>query len=141
MPRIYQHQFFVPDNAIDENGHVNNIEYVKWMQDIAVMHSQAQGFGSKEYKELGVTWVVHSHKITYSSPAFTGDQITALTWVATLGRSQSLRKYKFIRAKDSKTLATAETNWVFINTKSNRPCAIHESVASAFQLVPESEEP
>lgn len=141
MPKIFQHQFVVSEDAIDENGHVNNIEYVKWMQDIAVMHSQAEGFGASEYKELGTTWVVHSHKITYSHPAFSGDHITALTWVSTLGRSQSLRKYKFIRTKDSKTLATAETNWVFINTKSHRPCAIHEQVASAFQLVPENEEP
>jgi len=39
----------IPEAAIDENGHVNNVVYVQWMQDIAVEHYatiggiQAQG--------------------------------------------------------------------------------------------------
>ena len=141
MPEIYQHQFAVSEDSIDENGHVNNVEYVKWMQDIAVRHSKARGFGADEYKVLGATWVVRSHKIEYFNAAFSGDHITALTWVSSLGRSQSLRKYKFIRSTDSKLLAKAETNWVYINTTTNRPCAIHEQVANGFEIVSGDEEP
>ena len=131
----------MPDNAIDENGHVNNVEYVRWMQEVAVMHSGVQGFGLEQYRKLGVTWVVRSHRIEYVNAAFRGDEITVFTWVATMGRSQSLRKYKFVRVADSKVLAKAETNWVYLNTKSNRPCAIHDEVAGAFEIIPESEEP
>jgi acyl-CoA thioester hydrolase len=141
VPKIFELHFVVTDEAIDENGHVNNIEYVRWMQTIAVQHSTAQGFGSKEYRELGSTWVVQSHRIEYVNPAFKGDDITALTWVSTIGKVQSLRKYKFIRTSDSKILARAETNWVYVNAKAGRPCAIHESVANAFEIVPENEEP
>jgi acyl-CoA thioester hydrolase len=139
--RIYRRQFTVPDNAIDDNGHVNNVEYVKWMQDVAVMHSGVQGFGLEQYRKLGVTWVVRSHKIEYRGAAFRGDEITVFTWVANMGRSQSLRKYKFIRTKDEKVLAQAETNWVYLNTASGRPCTIHDEVAKAFEIVPENEEP
>jgi acyl-CoA thioester hydrolase len=34
--RIYSRFFTIPRSAIDENGHVNNMAYVQWMQDIAV---------------------------------------------------------------------------------------------------------
>ena len=30
--RIHSHSFTVPADAIDENGHVNNVVYVQWMQ-------------------------------------------------------------------------------------------------------------
>ncbi len=141
MPKIYEHEFIVSEDVIDDNGHVNNVTYVKWMQDVAVMHSRARGFGISEYRNLGVTWVVRSHHIEYVASAFLGDRITALTWVARLSRSGSIRKYKFVRAEDSKVLARAETNWVYFNTKTSRPCAIHEEVFKSFEVVTDSEEP
>lgn len=138
---MYQRKFTVPDNAIDENGHVNNVEYVRWMQDVAVMHSIALGFGHEQYRKLGVTWVVRSHRIEYLGAAFRGDEITVFTWVSTMGRSQSLRKYKFVREADGKVLAKAETNWVYLNTANGRPRAIDDEVGKALEIVPENEEP
>jgi len=32
--------FTIPENVIDENGHVNNVAYVQWMQDAAVTRDQ-----------------------------------------------------------------------------------------------------
>ena len=40
---IYTYEFTVPDEAVDENGHVNNVMYVQWMQDAAVRHYEAMG--------------------------------------------------------------------------------------------------
>ena len=39
----YRHEFTVPESAVDQNGHVNNVVYVQWMQDVAVLHSDAVG--------------------------------------------------------------------------------------------------
>ncbi len=40
--RIYSKRFLVPDDAIDRQGHVNNLAYVAWMQDAAIEHSAAE---------------------------------------------------------------------------------------------------
>jgi acyl-CoA thioester hydrolase len=141
MPKVYKHEFTVTEDVVDVNGHVNNVAYIKWMQDVAILHSKAQGFGIKEYRGLGVTWVVRSHYIEYFTPAFSGDKISILTWVANISRARSLRKYKFIRADNLKLLAKAETNWVYLNIKTNRPCIIHEEVVNAFEVVAGDEEP
>lgn len=29
--RVYTRSFTIPSDAIDENGHVNNVAYVQWM--------------------------------------------------------------------------------------------------------------
>ena len=39
----YRDEFAIPADAIVGNGHVNNVAYVQWMQDIAVRHFDAVG--------------------------------------------------------------------------------------------------
>jgi len=141
MPKIFSHKFTVTEDAIDDNGHVNNVTYVQWMQDIAIMHSDVQGYDATKYNVLDTTWVVRSHNIEYSQPAFAGDEIEILTWVSNIKGTRSLRKTKFVRTKDQAILAKAETNWVYIRRSSGRPCLIDDFVRQAFIIVPENEEP
>ena len=141
MPGIFHHQFTVPAEAIDENKHVNNVVYVQWMQDAAVLHSNAQGCTREAYERLRGTWVVRTHKIDYLRPTFAGDRIQMLTWISNLRRSSSLRKYKFLRESDQAVLAQAETDWVYVNMETGRPCAIHDEVKDAFEVVPAEDEP
>ncbi len=77
MPAIFRYNFTVTKDAIDGNNHVNNVVYIKWMQDIAIMHSNAQGCDSKKYREIGGSWLIRSHFIEYLKPAFEGDEIDA----------------------------------------------------------------
>ena len=85
------HEFTVLPASVDENGHVNNVEYVKWMQDVAVMHSDSVGCTAAT-KEIGATWVARSHRIEYLRPAFAGDRVVALTWVCNFRKVRSSRR-------------------------------------------------
>lgn len=128
--RVYNRSFVVPADAIDENGHVNNVAYVQWMQDIAVEHYASIGGIQAQGQEA--TWVVREHRIEYLLPAFAGEEIEIRTWVENLRRVRSLRKYEFVRKLDGKLLVRGETDWVFVDIKSGRPLAIPEAVASIF---------
>jgi acyl-CoA thioester hydrolase len=128
------HEFEVDQSSIDENGHVNNVVYIQWMQDVAVLHSQQCG-GTDAMRQHNCSWVVRSHTIDYLSPAFEGDLITAVTWVANFRKVRSLRRYKFIRQSDGKLLARGNTDWVYVDARSGKPCAIPESVSSCFPLL------
>ena len=68
--RIFSRRFAVPPEAIDLQGHVSNLAYVGWMQDVAIEHSTAAGWSMRRYQELGAGWVVRSHYIEYLRPAF-----------------------------------------------------------------------
>ena len=140
MQPIYRHQFTVSQDAIDENGHVNNVVYVQWMQDVAVLHSSATGC-TEMTRDIGAMWVARSHKIEYLSPAFAGEQIEALTWVVNFRKVRSLRRYKFVRAADQAVLARGETDWVLMDTKKGRPRVIPKEVSEVFVLVDEDQEP
>lgn len=132
----YRQLMTIPAGAIDENGHVNNVQYLQWMQDIAVSHYSDMG-GSAPTQSLGATWVVRSHMIEYFRPAFEGDEIEVRTWVVNLRRVRSRRRYEFSRKDDGSLLVKGETDWVFVDVASGRPLAIPENIAGLFTLVPD----
>jgi acyl-CoA thioester hydrolase len=133
--RIYSRTFSIPVGAIDENGHANNVAYVRWMQDIAVEHYASIGGIDAQGKDA--TWVVREHKIEYFLPAFAGEEIEIKTWVENIRRVRSLRKYEFVRRSDGKVLVRGETDWVFVDAKSGRPIPIPAEVREVFDLVQE----
>jgi acyl-CoA thioester hydrolase len=135
-PAIFHHLLTVPTEAIDTNGHVNNVTYIQWMQDVAVLHSEACG-GTAATQQAGATWVVRAHAIEYLRPAYVNEVLDIYTWVVDFRRVRSLRRYQFCRQSDGQTLATGETDWVFVNMKTGRPMAIPEHVQSCYPLVPE----
>ena len=134
---IYSYEFTIPLEALDENGHVNNVQYVQWMQDAAVRHYESIG-GIPLTLALGATWVVRSHNIEYLRPAFAGDRIEVRTWVANIHRVRSLRRYRFIRLADNKLLVKGETDWVFVDAKTGNPLTIPDEIINIFP--PMSEE-
>jgi len=133
---VYSYEFIIPGSAVDENGHVNNVMYVQWMQDAAVRHYEAMG-GTQPTQAIGATWVVRSHLVEYLRPAFEGERIQVLTWVVNMRRVRSLRRYRFVRVADDLLLVRGETDWVFVDAKSGAPRAIPAEVAGLFTLVPE----
>src|SRR4051812_49442383 len=68
-------------SAIDANGHANNVEFVRWMQDAAVAHADAVGCTAATLA-AGGAWVVRSHRIEYLRPAFAGGRLGGVAWGA-----------------------------------------------------------
>ena len=127
---VYSKTFIIPESSIDENGHVNNVAYVQWMQDIAVEHYSS--IGGVNAQGADATWVVREHRIEYLLPAFAGEEIEIRTWVENIRRVRSLRKYEFARKSDGKILVKGETDWVFVDVNSGHPLAIPDEVVKVF---------
>jgi acyl-CoA thioester hydrolase len=135
MPAIFEYPHTVLGEEIDDQGHVNNLAYLKWMQSAAVAHSAAQGWPPERYREVRAGWVVRSHRIEYLLPAFASQQIVVHTWVADFRKISSLRKYKITRPSDSAVLAVAETNWVFVSLDHRVPRRVPSELIQAFTVV------
>ena len=139
-PGISTHHFEVPDSAIDGNGHVNNLEYLRWMQEVAIAHSDACGWDLARYQEARATWVIRSHHIDYLRPAFAGEALRLLTWVGGIEEQTSPRHYLVWRERDRKLLARATTQWVFVSMETGRPCLVPSAFREAFVVVPDDKE-
>jgi acyl-CoA thioester hydrolase len=141
MPEIYVKQFQVGREAIDIHGHVNNQEYLRWMEEIAIEHSTAQGWPMERYLNSGMSWYVSSHFIEYLRPALLGDEIAVLTWVAAMTERVSPRRTLFLRnAGRWQLVARAETQWTFVDIQRGRSVPIPGEVRAAFDIVESGED-
>jgi acyl-CoA thioester hydrolase len=129
----YTYTFTVPKDAIDFNGHVNNITYLAWMIDAAERHSESVGYGHEACLALGGTWVAKSHHIEYKRPAFEGDELRMETWVEEIGKIMSIRRYRLSNLKKDMVICEGSTEWVFVDSKKMRPIKIPEVVVEAFK--------
>jgi acyl-CoA thioester hydrolase len=140
MSRIHVREFTVPASAMDANRHVNNLEYLHWMQDVAVEHSAARGWDRARYLAAGIVWVVRSHAIEYLRPAFAGDALQLATWVADLRPRSSRRCYLVRRPADGHVVARAETLWVLVDAGTGRARALPAELRDSFEVVADEEE-
>ena len=114
---------------IDELGHVNNVVYLRWVQDAAVAHWTAIAPAADQQRLL---WVVVRHEIDYKQPAFLGDPIIAKTWVGNARRIKFERHTEILRARDRAVLARALTFWCPIDTHTGKLTNVSAEVKALF---------
>jgi acyl-CoA thioester hydrolase len=119
-----------PDN-IDQLGHVNNVVYLRWVQEAATAHWLA---ATTPAEQAEVAWVVLRHEIDYRHPALPGDVVVAETWVGTATRLAFERHTEFRRAADRRLLATARTLWCPIGRRSGRPMEVSADLRRRFSV-------
>ena len=81
MSAIFDLKLTVNPEHIDQLGHVNNVRYVQWMQDVATAHIERLGLGLKQYLEMNHAMVAVEHHVQYRKAAFEGEEIILRTWL------------------------------------------------------------
>lgn len=132
MPRVYNALFRVRHYQCDAYGHLNNVNYVRYMQEAALEASAAVGWDAARYAEAGYLWLIRETDIEYLQAARFGDTVEVRTWVEDFRRVRSRRLYEFRRAGEEPLLARAVTDWVFLDAASGQPTSIPDEVMRAY---------
>ncbi len=129
MSAIFEQIISVLPPDIDQQNHVNNTVYLRWVQEIATAHWK--DLASAQAQET-IGWVVLRHEIDYKSPANPGDAIILRTWVGKATRLTFERFTEIHRKNGPRLLATARTVWCPINAKTGRPTRVSAEVRAQF---------
>ena len=116
-------------------GHVNNVLYVQWMQDVATAHIEQLGLGLAQYLQLKHAMVAVEHHVQYRKAAFEGEDLILRTWLDDLNTLYSFRQYVFYRPKDQSILFVGQTKWACIEIDSGRPKRMSPSFTQAYQPI------
>jgi acyl-CoA thioester hydrolase len=122
----------VLDEDIDGLGHANNIAYLRWIQDIAVAHSEAVGLGFPAYQRMGAVFVIRRHEVDYLRPLLRGERIEVRTWIDSVAAAKCHRATQIVSIASGQTAARGLTTWGFIDLQTGRPRRIPDEVRSAF---------
>lgn len=126
----YELALDVQPGDIDQLNHVNNVVYLRWVQESAVAH-WTEVASAQAQAEL--FWVVVRHEIDYRRPALLGDRIIARTWVGKAASPRAFeRNTEILRERDRALLARARTLWCPMDMRTGRPAKVSEEVQLAF---------
>jgi acyl-CoA thioester hydrolase len=127
----FEIEIAVADQDIDVLGHVNNVTYLRWVQEVAAAHWRSAAPAADQARTL---WVVVRHEIDYKQPAYLADRIVARTWVGSATRVKFERFTELLRASDRALLANARTVWCAVDAKTLRPAAVSDAVRAVFSV-------
>ena len=130
-PQIFEMAIAVVPADIDGLAHVNNVVYLRWVQDIAVAHWRAAASQDDQEK---LRWIVVRHEIDYKLAARTGDVILARTWVGAATRIKFERHTEMLRASDGCLLAKARTVWCPIDALTGKPTSVSAEIRARFSV-------
>ena len=116
---------------IDQQNHVNNTVYLRWVQEVATAHWRA--VATADARE-NIGWVVLRHEIDYKTPACVGDEVVLRTWVGKSTRLTFERFTEIRRSGDDQLLSNARTLWCPINTQTARPTRVPAEVRQQFSI-------
>lgn len=119
----------VPQSAIDDLGHVNNIIYLQWTQKISRKHWES---AVPHEIRKNYFWIVLNHYIEYKNPAFKDDVLVLTTRVEKMEGVRSERHVEIKRKKDNKILAEAKTVWCLVDAENQRPARITAEMIKPF---------
>jgi acyl-CoA thioester hydrolase len=116
---------------IDDLGHVNNVVYLRWIQDVAIAHWRTAATPDQQAE---IVWVALRHEIDYKHPTVLGDSVIARTWVGTADATRFERHTEILRASDQKLLARGRTIWCPISRKTGKLTRVNEDVRRRFSV-------
>lgn len=141
MSGIFDLTMVVKPEHIDILGHVNNVVYVQWMQDVASAHIEELGLGLKQYIELKHAMVAVEHQMQYRKAAFEGETIVLRTWLNDINSLYLFRQYAFYRPSDQTLLFVANTKWACIEIETGRPKRMSPTFTHAYQPISNEKDP
>jgi acyl-CoA thioester hydrolase len=116
------------DADFDENGHVNNIVYVRWVQEMATAHWRARAPAEAQERW---TWVILRHEIDYRRPLLPGETARARTWVGERSGPRYVRHVR-IDGPDGEVCAQAVSTWCLIDLTTRRPMRVPDALVEMF---------
>jgi acyl-CoA thioester hydrolase len=127
--QVFTRTFEPQPSDIDDNGHVNNVVYLGWAQDIAIAHWTSR---APVDDQATFAWVALRHEVDYRRALVLGETATARTWVSQAAEGPRFERYVRIDGPDGAMSAQVRTIWVLIEKASGRPRRVPRQMVEMF---------
>ena len=114
---------------IDFAGHVSNIVYIRWLEDLRMIVLDTY-LPLKTLMERGIAPVVVRTTIEYKRPVKLFDPVTGTMWASEMGNVKGILSAEF--TVNGEVVAASEQVGVFVRMDSGRPVAFPEEFRWQF---------
>jgi acyl-CoA thioester hydrolase len=127
--QVFRLDFEPASDDIDENGHVNNVVYLRWAQDMGVAHWRSL---APAEAQATWAWVALRHEIDYRRALLPGETAQGRTWVAEAAAGPRFDRFIRIDGPDGQMCAQVRTTWVLIEQATGRPRRVPAWITQMF---------
>lgn len=128
-PYLFELSIAVRPDDIDDMQHVNNVVYLRWVQEVALAHWQAS---ATEEMQSTLAWVATRHELDYLRAALPGDVVVARTWIGAVDSRRFERFTEIVRSGDGTVLLRARTLWLLVARATGRVTRISPELRACF---------
>ncbi len=123
-----------PEQTSHEVDHINNIEYLRWIDKGSQLHCDSCGWNRQRLLQTEMMWFVARHEIDYVSEASDKNQLRLTTWVDDIRRVKSWRTtYIHAVGETTRVVCRCKTLWVLVDLKTRKPKTVPFEMAHALQ--------
>ncbi|WP_286746975.1 MULTISPECIES: thioesterase family protein [Roseivirga] len=127
--QVFELRIVVRSSHLDEMEHVNNVQYLQWVQDVAKAHWEHNALNQWLTDHV---WVALSHHIEYKRPAFLGDRLLVKTHVHSFEGAKSIRQVRIFNEETNALLVQSSSEWCLLKKASMKPCRIPQKMMLPF---------
>jgi acyl-CoA thioester hydrolase len=127
--QVFRLEFTPTPADIDENGHVNNVVYLRWAQDMGTAHWRSL---APPDAQATWAWIALRHEVDYRRALMPGETAQARTWVAETAQGPRYDRFMRIDGPDGQMCAQIHTTWVLIEQATGRPRRVPEWIIEMF---------
>ena len=123
---------------IDFVGHVNNINYITWMENGRVKLFEAMGISIFEMLHTNnILPIITETFIQYKRPLFLNNKVNIECWVSQLNNASAILQFRFYN-ENLELCTTGHQKGSFIDSKTMRPVRLNERLRANFEkfLIP-----
>lgn len=127
--QVFRLEFTPTPADIDENGHVNNVVYLRWAQDMGTAHWRSL---APPDAQATWAWIALRHEVDYRRALMPEETAQARTWVAETAQGPRFDRFIRIDGPDGQMCAQVHTTWVLIEQSTGRPRRVPEWITEMF---------
>ena len=130
MSSSFTMPFTAGPEHIDMNGHVNNMVWLQWVQDIATAHWTTV---APQDQQDAYAWWVSRHEIDYRGNIAEGEIVSARTFIPDPPQGARFLRCVDFNNAEGKPIVQVRSMWVLIDRTRGRPLRITREIAAPFQ--------
>lgn len=112
---VHEKEIIITEEFTDDNRHVNNVQYVHWVEMMAAEHWDLLKQKTKYAKNI---WFLVDHHIQYKQQLYPGDKILVRTYPQIPEGIRQPRKVEFY--KDDALVVDSRTKWIMIHPETGK---------------------
>lgn len=115
MNLMYEKQIQVTEEHIDQNNHVNNVQYVHWVEEVAAEHWDLL---KQKTEYANDAWMLLDHHIRYKKQVYLHDTITVRTYPMSPEGAKQPRKVEFYC--NDELVVDSSTLWILFDPETKK---------------------